>query len=144
MLLYDFTGNLDLMISVASYRKSVPGFCVPEIYASGNITGEQIYHPLLDKPVRNDFSLVNRAMITGANASGKSTFMKTFTVNVILAQMIHTCTAESFKLPLITVMTSMAICDDVVSGESYYICEVRYLKRMLDVIEQGIPLFMCD
>ena len=63
--------------------------------------------------------------------------MKSLAVNVILAQTIDTACCMSFTLPMIKVMTSMAIRDDVVSGESYYVREVRYLKRMLDEIGQG-------
>ena len=48
-------------------------------------------------------------------------------------------------MPQLKVMTSMAIRDDVVSGESYYVREVRYLKRMLDEIGQGtMTLYVID
>ena len=98
---------------------------------------KEIFHPLLREPVCNDFILKDRAILTGANASGKSTFMKSLAVNVILAQTIDTTCCAGFSLPFMKVMTSMAIRDDVVSGESYYVREVRYLKRMLDEISRG-------
>ena len=96
-----------------------------------------MYHPLIKDPVSNDFTLHDRAILTGANASGKSTFMKSLAVSVILAQTIDTACGARFSLPAMKVMTSMAIRDDVVSGESYYVREVRYLKRMLDEIARG-------
>lgn len=52
-------------------------------------------------------------VLTGANASGKSTFMKAVAINVILAQTINTCVAKNMKMPAIQVMTSMALRDDV-------------------------------
>ena len=104
---------------------------------AGKIRAAGLYHPLLRSPVCNDFCLTDRAIITGANASGKSTFMKALAVNTVRAQTIDTCCAESFSLPAMKVMTSMAIRDDVVTGESYYVREVKYLKRMLDVIASG-------
>lgn len=132
MRLYEFAGELDMMISIASFRESINQWCVPKLTCKEKICGKEIVHPLLGQPVANDFCLEKRAMITGANASGKSTFMKALAVNVILAQTIHTCAAKEFYLPKISVMTSMALQDDILTGESYYVREVKYLKRMLD------------
>ena len=132
LILYEFVGQVDMLLAVLSYRKEVDKWCRPDICKNGKIVGKGIVHPLLENPVANDFMLKQRAMITGANASGKSTFMKAVAVNAILAQTIHTCAATSFTLPRLYVMTSMALRDDILNGESYYIREVKYLKRMLD------------
>ena len=111
--------------------------CKPVLTEGGDLTAQGLYHPLLKEPVSNDFTLRDRAILTGANASGKSTFMKSLAVNVILSQTIDTACCSALSIPLLKVMTSMAIRDDVVSGESYYVREVRYLKRMLDEISRG-------
>ena len=159
---FTFVGKLDAAVSILSFRESLPGWCLPKLTdeaAGANdldqvndpdrvgdqnrndemnpIHSQGLYHPLLRDPVSNDFILYSRAVLTGANASGKSTFMKALAVNTILAQTIDTACCTSLSLPPVKVMTSMAIRDDVVSGESYYVREVRYLKRMLDEIEQG-------
>jgi len=130
--LYEFVGRVDMLSAVTFYRERMEKWCRPDICKNSVITGKGIAHPLLEKPVRNDFTLERRAMITGANASGKSTFMKAVAVNVILAQTVHTCVADYFSIPQLYVMTSMALKDDILAGESYYIREVKYLKRMLD------------
>lgn len=150
--LYRFAGRLDAAVSILSFRASLPGWTYPEMAdihetqdscllqtpsGTAGIATAGLYHPLLKNPVCNDFDLKARAIITGANASGKSTFMKALAVNAVLALTIDTCCADTFSLPYIKVMTSMAIRDDVVTGESYYVREVRYLKRMLDVIDSG-------
>lgn len=71
--------------------------------------------------------------------------MKAVAINVILAQTINTCVAKNMKMPAIQVMTSMALRDDVLQGESYYMREIKYLKRMLDELETGEPmLFVID
>lgn len=133
--LIEFAGDIDAQISVLSYRQSMEGgWCRPE-YNSEGISAEQLVHPLLGNPVANDFSVKTRAIITGANASGKSTFMKAAAINMLLAQTINTCTAKSFKASHMYVMTCMSLRDDVLSGESYYFREARYLKRMIDVID---------
>jgi len=134
---FSFVGRLDAALSILSFRKSLPHWTVPIITEGGEITAQELYHPLIKEPVSNDFALQDRAILTGANASGKSTFMKSLAVSVILAQTIDTACCAGFSLPTMKVMTSMAIRDDVVSGESYYVREVRYLKRMLDEIARG-------
>ena len=146
LLLYEFAGKIDMAISIASFRMSLDTWCVPTMKkeTDGAICGQAIAHPLLTRSVANDFVLKNRAMITGANASGKSTFMKAVAVNVILAQTIHTCAAKEFELPKLAVMTSMSLRDDILAGESYYVRETRYLKRMLDVAGKMPTLFVID
>ncbi len=138
--LLQFAGELDSEIGVLSYRKSLGQWCKP-YHRNTGIMAEGLAHPLLGSPVKNDFQLENRAIITGTNASGKSTFMKAVAINCILAQTVHTCTADQFALMNTQVMTCMSLRDDVLSGESYYFREAKYLKRMLDKIESGKQIF---
>lgn len=139
--LYEFAGEIDMGISVASFRKSLPGYCLPEFGTRTHICARGVYHPLLQNPVANDFSQQKNCLVTGANASGKSTFIKALAVNAILAQTIHSCTAESLKMPEMRILTSMAVRDDILSGESYYIKEVGYLKRIVEAVQGKIPVF---
>ena len=141
--LIEFTGEIDMTISIASYRESLDMWCIPEFEKAyeeskkAKIKAEGLVHPLLSSPVANDFDLDDWAIITGANASGKSTFMKAFAINVIMAQTINTCTAQQFFTTHMHVMTCMSLRDDILSGESYYFREARYLKRMIDEIDSG-------
>lgn len=139
MTLLEFAGEIDSEIAVLSYRKSLDFWCAPHFEDCGmRVRG--LVHPLLEHPVKNDFVLKDRAVITGANASGKSTFMKAVAINCILAQTINTCTADRMSLGRMYVMTCMSLRDDVMTGESYYYREARYLKRMIDVIDARIPV----
>lgn len=131
--LLNFVGQIDSEIAILSYRKSAPGWCTPEFVTKG-IKVEGIAHPLIPDSVTNDFELKDRAMITGSNASGKSTFMKSIAINGILAQSIHTCTAKKMLLQPMMIITCMSLRDDVLTGESYYYREAKYLKRMLELI----------
>ena len=79
-------------------------------------------------------------VLLGPSGSGKSTFLKNVAINSILAQTIHTCTATSCQTPFLKVMTSMALRDDISSGESYFIVEIRSLKRILDESRKKEPL----
>ena len=145
MQLYTFAGEIDMEIAIASFRKSLPQWCCPSLQSDGAISVEKISHPLMADAIPNDFVLKKGVVLTGANASGKSTFMKAVAINVILAQTINTCVAKNMKMPAIQVMTSMALRDDVLQGESYYMREIKYLKRMLDELKTGEPmLFVID
>ena len=102
---------------------------------------ENAYHPLIEQPVKNSISAQKGVLLTGSNASGKSTFLKTVAVNAILAQTIHTCLADSYRGALYRIMSSMALRDDLEGGDSYYIVEIKSLKRILNqTAEEGQPV----
>ena len=121
-----------MAIATASFRKSLPFFCTPEFTGEHRIQIEEIYHPLIDDPICNTVTIDRNCIITGSNASGKSTFIKAVAVNVILAHCIHTCMAKKISLPFAQIITSMAVRDDLMLGESYYIKEIKYLKRIIE------------
>ncbi|NLC68483.1 MAG: DNA mismatch repair protein MutS [Clostridiaceae bacterium] len=100
---------------------------------------KDIYHPLLQDPVANSLSIDKHILVTGSNASGKSTFLKTIAINAIFAQTIHTCLARKYASYFFMIFTSMAIKDNLLSGESYYIVEIKSLKRIIDSINPTIP-----
>jgi hypothetical protein len=136
MELYMILGEIDMAIAIASFRKSLPLYCTPTFSEKHVLQMKQIYHPLIDEPVCNTINLDNSCIITGSNASGKSTYIKAVAVNVILAQSIHTCMAKEMILPCAKVITSMAVRDDLMAGESYYIKEIKYLKRIIQSLNE--------
>ena len=140
-------GYLDAMISIASFRVSLPYYSIPELEMAGKayLKVENLYHPLLSHPVANSIEAENGILVTGSNASGKSTFLKNIAVNTVLAQTIYTVTASEYQAPYFKVMTSMALRDDLERGESYFIVEIRSLKRILDETEkEGCLLCIID
>ena len=149
---YREIGEMDAAISIASFRKSLPWYCVPEFGEENgpdgngrNIFMEDVYHPLIDDPVENTLELNRGCLITGSNASGKSTFIKAVAVNAVLAQAVNTCAAGKMRLPHVQVLTSMAVRDDLMAGESYFIREIRYLKRILDHLnDRKVTLCVID
>lgn len=134
MELYRILGEADMAISIASFRRTLPGYTRPEFWKEKRVEAQKLYHPLLKEPVPNSLDWEKNCLVTGSNASGKSTFIKAMAVNLILAQSIHTCAAEKLKMPRTDILTSMAVRDDITSGESYFIKEIRYLHRMLEHI----------
>lgn len=134
-------GKIEVMIGLGEYRASLDQYCIPEFSQSPGIKTEGVYHPLLKNPVTNCISSEKSVLITGSNASGKSTFLKTVAINCILAQTIHTCLAVQYKASMFRVASSMSLKDDVQGGESYYMVEIRSLKRIMDMIlQEGAPV----
>ena len=136
-------GLLDACISIASFRKLLPYYCSPKFDSDKKravLDVENLYHPLILEPVANSIKTTQAVLVTGSNASGKSTFLKMVAINAILAQTIHTCMATECKMSYFRVMTSMALRDDLESKESYYIVEIKSLKRILDSAKEETPL----
>ncbi|WDV47388.1 hypothetical protein PV797_06855 [Clostridiaceae bacterium M8S5] len=137
MELFEALGEIDATISVASFRKSLPFFCRPTYVKKHELNMEKLYHPLIDEPVCNTVNIKNSSIITGSNASGKSTYIKAVSINIILGQNINTCMAEKISFPRAYVITSMAVRDDLMAGDSYFIKEIKYLKRIVERANQG-------
>lgn len=134
-------GKIETMIVIGAYRESLKNYCIPEFSKKIMVDAAGLYHPLLESPVKNDINTESSVLITGSNASGKSTFLKTVALNGIFAQTIHTCLAEHYKGTKFCVVSSMSLRDDVQGGESYYMVEIRALKRIIDMIsEEGAPV----
>jgi len=142
--IFRVTGTLEALISIGAYRSSIPYYTIPVINADGDtmqIRAQQMVHPLLRDPVANSFRAERGMLLTGSNASGKSTFLKMVAVNAILAQSIHTVTAESYEASAFRVYTSMSLRDDLSGGDSYFIVEIKALKRIMDAKAQpGRPV----
>ena len=130
--LYRSVGELDAMMAVLSYRKSLAYYCLPDFIADGHLDMTDVYHPLIKDPVVNSLSLTRGCLISGSNASGKSTFIKAAAVSAILAQTVNTCLARRFAMRPALVVTSMAVRDNVTAGESYFVTEIKSLRRILD------------
>ncbi len=144
--IFNIIGYIDSMVSVASFRAGLKSWCVPKLY---NTTGKKdikmeftdLYHPLIENPVKNSIKTDRGILITGSNASGKSVFIKTVAVNAIFAQTIHTVLAKNYKSCFYHIYSSMALRDDIFNSESYYIVEIKSLKRILDkALEAKIPV----
>lgn len=143
--LFEEIGRLDAAISIASFRKSLPFYTEPEFHSERSVHMEEMYHPLIEEPVSNSMDWSRNCIITGSNASGKSTWIKAVAINLILAQTICTCTAKRFQMHPGQIMTSMAVRDDIMKGESYFLKEMKYLRRMLESFsEEKLTICIID
>lgn len=135
-------GLLDSMTAAASFRIMLPMYCEPELVKSKQpgLSVTDLYHPMLESPVVNSITEEQSVLLTGSNASGKSTFIKTLAINAILAQTIFTSTSKSYKGSFFMIYSSMALRDNILGKESYYIVEIKSLKRILDRVNKEYPI----
>ncbi len=132
MTMWETIGELEAGIAIASFRKALPMSCKPEFTEENRLQMKNGYHPLISKPVANTLETYRPVLLTGSNASGKSTFLKTVAINAILAQTIDTVLAQEYVAPMYRVYSSMTLRDDLSTNESYYMVEIRSLKRIMD------------
>lgn len=135
-------GFLDSMIAAASFRDKLDYYCIPELTKSNrpSLSVNELYHPLIADPVPNSITENRSVLLTGSNASGKSTFIKTLAINAILSQTIDTSPSRGYKASYFVIYSSMALRDSIFRNESYYIVEIKSLKRILDRINKDIPM----
>ena len=144
---YETLGWIDAVISIASYRHGLAIFCRPEfISASKRILVEDIYHPLLQNCVPNSIEIEDRSVLLyGANMSGKTTFIRSLGLSVVLAQTICTCNARTYRSPFLRVKSFINRKDDILGGKSYFLKEVVAVRELVRASESPEQcLFLVD
>jgi len=141
-------GEVDAAISVATWRSERDDWSRPEFGVAGSaLAMSAARHPLIDEAVPNDVSLAagRGIIVTGSNMSGKSTYMRTVGVNIVLAQTVHTCLAATYRAPLLDVQSCIGRSDDLLAGKSYYMVEVEQVIARLKSSESPAQhLFILD
>ena len=118
--------------------------------SSAGLAAESLGHPLIacEKRVENplpNFARGEALLITGSNMSGKSTFLRSLGINVVLALAGGPVIAKGFVLPWCKLSTSIRISDSLASGVSHFYAEISKLKATLDQADGAIPLvFLLD
>lgn len=105
----------------------------------------EIYHPLIDskKVVSNSINVSKGInIITGSNMSGKSTFMRTIGINLVLAYAGAPVCAKEMKVSLMDIYTCMRVTDDVFQGKSSFYAEVLRIKTIIDATKRNKPIFV--
>ena len=141
--LYNEMGELELGVIIAGIRAFDLPACEPEFSADICIDAKNIVHPLITSPVPNDVDISGNMLITGSNASGKSTFLKTVSVNCLLAETIYTVFASSYRAAFLEIASSFDISDDLLAGDSFYIAEIKRLKKILDFSSESKAALVC-
>jgi len=136
---FEVIAFFDAQNSLANYIFNHPKHTFP-IITETNFTIEvkQLGHPLLNesKRVDNDFSINNQEffIITGANMAGKSTFLRTVSLSIVMANIGLPVCATKFEYTPIHLITSMRTSDSLTDDESYFFSELKRLKFIVDAI----------
>lgn len=146
-ILFEFIGKLDAYHSVLTLREETSVFCIPQAFdelKSLSFTG--VYHPLIKGCIANDLHLNGKSvLLTGSNMAGKTTFIRTVAVNVLVAQTINTCFAEEFNYCPMRIFSNIRISDDLLNDRSYYFEEVLSIQEMIhESTREQCNLFLLD
>ena len=144
--LFMFIGEIDSAISCSSLRSDSIISCKPDFLNEKRVAAKEIYHPLIENCVPNDIKLDNSSLLlTGSNMSGKTTFIRTFSINAIVGQTLNICFASKFEVPFFKVYSSIRISDDLITKSSYYLEEVVRIKELIDAaLKNENCLFILD
>jgi DNA mismatch repair ATPase MutS len=140
--------EIDALISLSNYNYNHPNWAIPEIQENQfELVAKDMGHPLIDphKCVTNDFSISGKekmVIITGANMAGKSTFLRTVGVNLVLASCGCRVFANRFNFSPIRVFTNMRTTDNLMNDESYFYAELLRLQTILELLRKGEKLFV--
>lgn len=140
--------EFDALISLANFNYNHPEWTTPQISERKFcLNAVDAGHPLIDENrcVRNTFHLNNEeqiAIITGANMAGKSTFLRTIGINLILASNGCKVFARTFDFSPVAVFTNMRTTDNLMNDESYFYAELLRLQTMLNRLKAGENLFI--
>ncbi len=143
-------GKFDAYISMANYSYNHPEFTYPVFNENQILYAEQLGHPLINDEVRvcNDFQINKKGnvfIITGANMAGKSTFLRTVGVNMVLGMAGAPVCAKKLEFKITRIFTSMNITDSLSENESYFYAEVKRLKQLIDkAMGEGDLLVLLD
>lgn len=139
-------GELEALNSLASFSFNNPGFCYPLLKDSEGLKTMEMGHPLISatKRITNSISFDERpfVILTGSNMSGKSTFLRTLGINLVLARAGSVVCARQFELYPFDVHVSMRISDSLQDSESFFYAELKRLQQIIHELEAGNKTFV--
>ncbi len=148
---FEVLGEMEALTSLAGLAHDEPSFVFPELHEGPPLlVAEELAHPLLSATTRraNSISLERQGtawLITGSNMSGKSTFLRSLGLAVVLAQAGGPVCARRMSLGHVRLVTSLRVRDSLSSGVSHFYAEVEKLKAALDATAGEVPvLFLLD
>ena len=139
----------DAKNSLANFCFNHPTYVFPEIVKDSSIINSQkLGHPLLnlENRIDNDFEIDKNSflIVTGANMAGKSTFLRTISLSIVMANIGLPVCANSFKYKPVKLITSMRTSDSLAENESYFYSELKRLKLIVDTIKTDDYFIVLD
>jgi len=146
---FEVVAFFDAYNSLGNYAFNHPSYVYSEIIESeGQTKVSNLGHPLLNtqKRVDNNFAIENQQffIITGANMAGKSTFLRTISLHIVMANIGLPVCAKSSKYAPVKLITSMRTSDSLTDDSSYFFSELTRLKYIVDTIENDSYFIILD
>lgn len=145
---FDALAEMEVLHSISTLHFNQPRWCFPTFTECHfTLEGENIGHPLLPESQRvsNDFTLKGTAqigLVTGSNMAGKSTFLRSLGVNVVLAQMgAPVCASRMFMSP-VQLVSSMRIADNLAENTSTFYAELKKLRTIIEMVKAHQQVFI--
>lgn len=144
----DVVSEFEAFISLGIFAYKNDNYVYPSIVDSINQTSMvNIFHPLINSKIaiKNNFYITknnNIAIITGANMTGKSTFLRTFGVNLVLAMIGCPVAATEFSFYPMSLFSSMRTNDSLLEGSSYFDSEIKKLRLLIENLEKKQPQYI--
>jgi DNA mismatch repair ATPase MutS len=138
-------GEFEMLNSLANFAYNNPEFVYPKLNTNFEIDFSNLSHPLLNATSRvgNEvqFQPQSFMILTGSNMSGKSTFLRSLGINMVLSGMGSPVCASQANVHPLPVLVSMRLSDSLSDSESYFFAEIKRLKQIMDELE-GNPAFV--
>lgn len=141
----EIMGEFEALSSISSIAYNFESFTYPTISEKDEIYGVNIGHPMIgEKAVRNSFSLKGKekvSLITGSNMSGKSTFLRTIGLNILLSYIGAPTFSESFNCGVFNIYTCMRTKDNLEESISSFYAEILRIKYLIEAAKSGEKVF---
>jgi len=145
---FNTLGHIEALNSLAVLCFNEPSWAFPEVMDNYFfIEGKEIGHPLIpiNKRVNNNIEIKHDGelmLVTGSNMAGKSTYLRSVGVNVILAMTGAPVCATYFKVSHVQVISSMRITDNLAESTSTFYAELKKLKTIIEKVNAGEKVFI--
>lgn len=141
-------GEFEMLNSLANFAYNNPDFVYPELNSDYEISFSDLSHPLLNPASRvgNEvqFQPQSFMILTGSNMSGKSTFLRSLGINMVLSGMGSPVCASQANVHPLPVLVSMRLSDSLSDSESYFFAEIKRLKQIMDELEANPAFVLLD
>lgn len=141
-------GEFEMLNSLANFSHNNPSFTYPTLNTDFQIDFSNLSHPLLNPATRigNEvqFHPQSFMILTGSNMSGKSTFLRSLGINMVLAGMGSSVCANKANVHPLPVLVSMRLSDSLSDSESYFFAEIKRLKQIMEALEENPAFVLLD
>jgi cadmium resistance protein CadD (predicted permease) len=141
-------GEFEMLTSLANFAYNNPDFVFPTLNSSREIEFDNLCHPLLKAASRvgNEvqFQPQSFMILTGSNMSGKSTFLRSLGINMVLSGVGSVVCASRANVHPLPILVSMRLSDSLSDSESYFFAEIKRLKQIMDALDNESAFVLLD